>query len=113
MMTATVLAEDAVDVLAARVLDAAGDRIEKDGFGQSAFFDPVTGLYCTMGAIATAAQVLVPDWWRCEEVIDLAVASVSTRVGVYAPVWNDVPGRTRAEVVGALRGSARDLSLAA
>lgn len=112
MMTVTTLAEGRVDVLAAKVLAAAGDRIERCGFGQGAFFNNVTGLYCTVGAITMAAQALIPgrgNWEFCGEVIDRAVYTVSLRVGNVAALWNDVPGRTQDEVVDALRGSAREL----
>lgn len=93
--------EDRLRDDAARVLDAAADRIERQGLWQSR--DDGThlpGTECVAIALTRAAEAMAlsPDaaWQRLRD-----------HVGGAALQWNDDPERTQAEVVAALRAAAR------
>jgi hypothetical protein len=92
-------------------LNRAADIIEQTGWTQGAFAidaagNPVTALsptatcYCTIGAIRKAAG-------GHTRVIARANAALCEHLGIRDTAdWNDTAGRTREEVVAALRGAA-------
>jgi hypothetical protein len=87
---------------ASRVLDAAADRIERQGLWQSADDVPHRpATECVAIAIGRAADVLRlppdPAWQRFRKHVG----------GEGALQWNDDPVRTQAQVVAALRAAAR------
>ncbi len=87
----------------ADVMNGAADLIERDGWAQGQYLNVHTGGRCADGAI-TAAGVGVTYYVRNQ-----AREVLRAYIGGNAPViWNDVPGRTKAEVVAALRAAAKD-----
>lgn len=84
----------------ADVLDDAADYIEKYGWTQGAL-QLDTGEVCAMGAISRCATDALPGW---------AFKSLSRYLDrQIIPKWNDQPGRTKQEVLDALRGCSKDL----
>lgn len=99
----------------AEVLEETAQRVQRDGFGQHAFWDPGTGKYCTRGHFT---QVVLDryrgrsldidgvDLWKL--VIAGCDMVMSLHLGAGVAVWNDHPGRTEEEVVAALTESANE-----
>jgi len=81
-------------------LNDAADLIEKYGWHQFDFGDETVG-YCVLGAIRKAVPLDRVRYAR--RVLD-AYAEIDARVKQDAAVWNDTPGRTKEEVLAALRG---------
>ena len=104
----------------AEVLDAAADRIERDGWHQGDFFADLPSFFdesdiarvlkakpqpcCVMGALIAEAD---GDMELAE---DRAGRLLQLHLGLsyisYVPRWNDEAGRTKGEVVAALRAAA-------
>ena len=87
----------------ADVLNGAADLIERDGWCQGTFRDG--GARCASRAIGDAAENTKnphgPDW------SDAAHICLRKLTGHwFVSGWNDKPGRTKAEVVAALRAAA-------
>lgn len=84
----------------ADVLNKAADLIERDGFVQRMPVHPVSGARCMNRATYEAARFNFGLYWS-------ARAEVCAVVGATTPsYWNDIPGRTQAEVIAALRAAA-------
>jgi len=85
----------------ADVLNGAADLIERDGWTKGRYADEFG--YCIAGAIDVAAGCF--DEQLTQEALQArrAVADVVAR---NPRKWNDAPGRTKAEVVAALRAAA-------
>lgn len=93
----------------ADVLDAAADYIERHGWlqGQSWLGEWPnlayrSGPVCASGAIRVAVR---PDG-KWSNTAQSALQVLENYLDAYAAQWNDIPGRTRAEVVQALRDAA-------
>jgi hypothetical protein len=86
----------------ADVLNVAADLIERDGWCQGYFTDPL-GRRCVDGAICATSTMLPTTHWT-----DRAAArsALLLWLGERHIDWNDAPGRTQAEVVAALRAAA-------
>ena len=97
----------------ADLIDAAADKIEKDGFHQGAYFPgawisksrrvPAGVPVCILGAI-NAVGYSEPVLRR------FAIATIGRLVppSFYSiPAWNDHPGRTQQEVLDLLRKAAK------
>jgi hypothetical protein len=84
----------------ADVLNGAADLIERDGWCQSRYLLE-TGERCADGAIAVAGN---GHHGGVRSVARLALRSAIG--GESVVIWNDAPGRTKAEVVAALRAAA-------
>ncbi len=79
-------------------LDGAADYIEKHGWWRGpAGFGP-QGQACALNALFNA---------RSELTIMQALYCLRKHVGGRVPTWNDAPGRTKQEVLDALRGAAK------
>lgn len=109
-MSALLLIERPTGTLAAEVLEAAAVWVDHEGFVQ--FTNERDGLLCTQGAVTALAMRLIPNWSQCMPVLELAVSATSEYVGMTLVTWNDTPGRTKDEVVSALRGAAEELRAA-
>lgn len=81
----------------ADVLDGAADLIERDGWVQGVNHLP-TGEHCMNDAIEKVAGKAL--YWPAKRYVEAVVGFSATAA------WNDVPGRTKAEVVSALRAAA-------
>ena len=91
------------------LLNLAADLIEQKGWTQGAMaldaagtptkaLSPDAVCYCTLGALAKAAG-------GHERVEGRLVSTLAKQLKVYSIVdWNDTPGRTKEEVIAALRG---------
>lgn len=92
---------------AARVLRAAAERIERDGWSQhKSGIGPAPGQCCMMVALQRECDRLSVNAWN------VARTALERRVrppGGLLSVWNDAPGRTVDEVLEALRGAASDV----
>lgn len=92
------------------ILETAADVIEKRGWTQGVYVD-ANGV-CMLGAISTAVTGDPRLYWR-----DIAnffpgqtpvVKALSAYLeGEWPPQFNDRPGRTKQEVLDALRGAAK------
>jgi len=85
---------------AADVLNKAADLIERDGWTQGTY--QLDGKRCVDGAISATSH----DWstWRNrKEARELLRDTIGAQILVD---WNDAPGRTKTEVVAALRAAA-------
>lgn len=100
----------------AEVLEETARRIERDGFAQRTFWDPNTDRYCTRGHFTqvvldtyrgSAATVDGVDIWK--SVIAGCDMALALHLGQGVAVWNDVPGRTEAEVVEVLTQTAAEV----
>lgn len=101
----------------AEILVQAADLIEERGWNQGDYVNDCGGL-CTFGALYIAVG-LTPAFIRTDEadqralaaltVVDEAAQALRQHVGrdVGISEWNDAPGRTKAEVVTALRAAAQ------
>lgn len=86
------------------VLHRAADLLSEFGWCQGREGSLDEGEICAMGAVNEAARSLgVP--FRRDDALDLAL----DRIAPYVPEWNDAPGRTKEEVVAALRHTAESL----
>lgn len=93
-----------------QILNRAADIIEQAGWTQGALalddagrptgsLSPIAACYCTIGAIQKAAS-------GHKRVIEHADAALRTHLGIQDTVmWNDKAGRTKEEVIAALRGA--------
>lgn len=110
-----------------RILLDAADLIEKKGWcqGRSSAPQPSGGLaYCVHGAFAhithleaeydadrqsdmNAATILLQRYLSANGQWDPTRAVMCTATWVNCAVWNDVKGRTKEEVITALRGAAQ------
>jgi hypothetical protein len=87
------------------VLHRAADLLEEWGWKQFDYGSKEEGAFCALGAMDEArVDLLGPYWFKRPE------AYAPERIfrperGI--PEWNDTPGRTKAEVVAALREAAR------
>ena len=89
----------------AEVLEETAQRVERDGFAQHAFWDPVTGRYCTRGhftRVALDKYHLVEDYGFAGSVIHGCDMVMTLDLGRGVALWNDEPGRTKDEVVETL-----------
>lgn len=91
-------------VKVAEVLNGAADLIERDGWCQGT--PPESGPVCAGVAITRAARR------GAVRLTERAVFQLGEVIGQQWSVipWNDAPGRTAAEVVGALRAAAERAS---
>jgi hypothetical protein len=97
------LGETNIDNIGKVLLDAA-DYIERHGWIQRTY-KTNAGKVCATGAIVLSSP-RGPDF--PVPVIINATARLKKYLGVdHIPVWNDTPGRTKDEIVAALRGAAR------
>jgi hypothetical protein len=98
----------------ADVLEESAKRVERDGFAQGFFWDVVTGKYCTRGHYTQVVldkyrsfdQIDGVDIWKSVIAACDMVMTMHLNRGVAS--WNDIPGRTDAEVVAALRASSAE-----
>ena len=104
----------------AEVLDAAADRIERDGWHQGDFFPDPPNYFdvddiariliatpkpcCVSGALIAETEHHDPSGVEPAEV--LLMQYLGIRWAGQLPLWNDAPGRTKEEVVAALRAAA-------
>ena len=98
---------------AAEILDSAADLLSEEGRwcqGAAALTkegrfcrpeDPEAASWCALGAIRRVSDVDIFD-----PVPANALAFLRDQTSFYLPSWNDVPERTREEVVAALRRAA-------
>ena len=87
----------------AGVLNGAADLIERDGWIQG---EPrgADGRLCMVRALGDVIGGATP--WR-SDLYDAATAALQETTGVFlVSAWNDQSGRTKAEVVAALRAAA-------
>jgi hypothetical protein len=96
------------------VLELTAERVERDGFGQYAMWDSVTGAYCTRGHYTQVVfekfkgvKVEGFDVWKL--VIDACEMVLTDHLGKGVAKWNDEPGRTKEEVVEALTKTAAEV----
>ena len=103
----------------AEVLTETAGRVEREGFAQHAFFDGVTGLYCTRGHFTQVVldkyrgqNILIDgvDLWK--SVIAGCDMVLAMHLGQGVATWNDTPGRTKDEIVQVLRNVAASVRLA-
>lgn len=94
----------------ANVLNGAADLILRDGWVQGGYRGP-NGERCLIRAVGDAAGAGDhPHWWS-HPGYSAALVVVSDVIGSYlTSVWQDCPGRTKAEVVAALRAAAERAS---
>lgn len=108
----------AATLTVADVLDEAAAVIGRQGWWQGGYYDPAAALAMPMNscAVCVRAAINVAAGGQANGANDLARAATrafETYVGLCgthpetAALWNDEPGRTVAEVVAALEGSAR------
>lgn len=89
------------------VLNGAADLIERDGWVQGHY--RTTEGYCIAGAIDQTLGIIDDDELHVQlwPVAQAARVQVLAIVDDVAPtLWNDAPGRTKEEVVAALRAAA-------
>lgn len=101
------------------VLTETADRVEREGFAQHAFFDMHTGRYCTRGHFTQVVldkyrgqSVLIDgvDLWK--SVIAACDMALALHLGQGVATWNDMPGRTKTEIVEVLKNVAASVRLA-
>lgn len=87
------------------VLERAALLLEEFGWCQGRAGSREEGVMCLVGAIGTVG---FPEGFRNGEMIRrfVAVGIPATSCGLELAAWNDVPGRTKAEVVAKLREAA-------
>ena len=89
------------------ILSGAADLIEAKGWCQGMAVDEVGGV-CMGRAIFDAAGMHERVWvWDASVPIQQAIDAVAQEIGDSPAPWNDAPGRTKEEVVTALRNSKR------
>jgi hypothetical protein len=91
-----------------QVLSAAADFLETrlGGWCQGCLMDCM-GQVCMLGAITMAPQTWrIPMGLRDSQVRSQAQQKMSKFLGMLAHRWNDEPGRTKEEVITALRACA-------
>jgi hypothetical protein len=114
-----------LDIEAAKALRHAADIVQYRGVFKGAFIDPdeppETAAVCASGALRLATGIEAidhddqfdrtylrpvdhPHW--SDTVFQTARAALVNAVGGSIPAWNDLPGRTSAEVISALRHTA-------
>lgn len=79
---------------------------DKAGYEVAEYALSEAACLCAIGAIAVAVGRMPDVTWDgtvAEEATDLLAKHIGTR---WIPGWNDEPGRTREEVIGAFRGAA-------
>lgn len=93
------------------VLHKTADLLEKDGWIQCADCGP-NGSRCVVRAIAsvTAYNYMVPFRRQDTQLLEAAVNRLSRQIGsenspTHVAGWNDVEGRTKEEVITALRSA--------
>ena len=92
----------------ADVLNGAADLIERDGWTQHQYRGP-NGEHCVTDALMRAAGTQPGDSGAPGALVLYSSASLTLAVEVHEgrlPIWNDEFGRTKAEVVAALRAAA-------
>lgn len=89
----------------AKPVDAAGwvlwnaaDYIEKHGWCQNTI-ETAGGQVCAMGGIIAVGRSNLVD-------AQVAINRMTAHIGRRIPFWNDEPGRTKGQVVAALRAAA-------
>lgn len=85
----------------------AADRIERDGWCQDRFFDD-SGRLCAQGAIMFSAGVKVERLLELEGCEEWRAAAnlLAEWIGYSIQEWNDMPGRTKGQVIDGLRKAA-------
>ena len=90
----------------ADVLNGAADLILRDGWCQGDYVGP-NGERCVEWALADAIG-RQGEWWTSPLYVEACVA-LRPFIGMHSRAgWNDQPGRTKAEVVAALRAAAEN-----
>src|SRR6516164_3781777 len=84
----------------------AADLLERDGWCQREFED-AQGRYCLVGAINRALPLEVRQD-LAEDLLEAAEMHMSKFVGADPMRWNDRPGRTKEEVISALRRASEE-----
>ncbi len=96
-------------VSVADVLNGAADLIERDGWFQGRYQGP-NGEHCVTDALLRSAGTSPGDSGTPGALVLFSDASLKLATEVCdnrLPVWNDEFGRTKAEVVAALRAAAK------
>ena len=99
------------------ILNAAADLIERtgwtqgfsalDSYGDSCYISsPAATCYCAYGAVIKSHADLGGGRGLLGPAFDIFRANAQTTDGVID--WNDQPGRTKEEVIAALRGASND-----
>jgi hypothetical protein len=90
--------------VAAQILDGGADWIETHGWRQDGLVGPNGGV-CAVKAMCHASK----PWTDFAYALETLKSHLDLPANVDVAIWNDTPGRTKYEVIDAMRGAAKEL----